>query len=161
MLTLGVKKMYFRFKTNYEYLLNKSSYDNSYNGQALENYESNIYNYPSNTNTFYSFTQDYVSSRLSITAGFMLGKKSTKIYFGGGYGVRDLYWKINISDYTTRNLLTSKWTNNTSHSYSGGELESGLFINIGRMTLMTGASAIFNGDKNIFIDGNFGIGFNW
>jgi hypothetical protein len=29
------------------------------------------------------------------------------------------------------------------------------------MTLMTGASAIFNGDKNIFIDGNFGIGFNW
>ena len=161
MLTLGVKKMYFRFKTNYEYLLNKSSYDNSYNGQALENNESNIYNYPSNTNTFYSFTQDYVSSRLSITAGFMLGKKSTKIYFGGGYGVRDLYWKINISDYTTRNLLTSKWTNNTSHSYRGGELESGLFINIGRMTLMTGASAIFNGDKNIFIDGNFGIGFNW
>ena len=155
MLTLGVKKMYFRFKTNYEYLLNKSSYDNSYNGQALENNESNIYNYPSNTNTFYSFTQDYVSSRLSITAGFMLGKKSTKIYFGGGYGVRDLYWKINISDYTTRNLLTSKWTNNTSHSYRGGELESGLFINIGRMTLMTGASAIFNGDKNIFIDGNF------
>ena len=161
MLTLGVKKMYFRFKTNYEYLLNKSSYDNSYNGQELKNTESNIYNYPSNSNTFYSFTQDYVSSRLSITAGFMLGKKSTKIYFGGGYGVRDLYWKVNISDYTTRNLLTSKWTNNTSYSYRGGELESGLFINIGRMTLMTGASAIFNGDKNIFIDGNFGIGFNW
>lgn len=105
------------------------------------------------------------SKRSSFTFGYTLKYGSTNrkekkkyLYFGLGYGKRELLWGVNIY----RPIMQSNtWATNTLHSFKGIETEAGLLIKVGGFNIMSGISIISSSElQSTYTEGNIGVGIN-
>lgn len=87
---------------------------------------------------FYGFPGDETMKRLSLTAGmtFQVGRK-LHLYFGGGYAVDELLWKIDEYDYSGHSLGSS-WVFHQEESFAGFEAEAGLMLEFGHVMVGAG-----------------------
>jgi len=160
-LTLGSKK-----KNGY-YIRGKLSIASS----ISTNYNSsdNLVNNYTVIDAYYKFNGKEQISRSSLTAGMLLGSNSFMLYFGGGYGKKELYWGIDEISVSGNGILRSNWTKNVSRSISGPEIEIGLLIRTGFFNLMGGVNSIVqlssDGNESLkyknFIDAYLGLGITF
>ncbi len=92
----------------------------------------------------------------------MFGGRTLRVYLGGGYGVRDVYWGVNIFSNSNNNLENSVWAKNLAQSVSGPEVEAGLFLKLGHFNIMGGTNMVYSpSTKNNYISSDIGIGFSF
>jgi len=121
---------------------------------------SKISNYPSNTGTYYLFNEKIYSNTQLYNIGILKGSKWFKLYFGVGYGTYNLYWSVNTYKYGSGELISEKWANYSSKKLSGPSMETGAFVKLGHVNLMTGINGIYSFQKSKqFISGYLGLGF--
>jgi len=87
----------------------------------------------------------------------MLGAKSFRIYLGGGIGRVDPLWGINVNGYNS-STSSESWAQNITQQRQGVELESGLFLNIGKVNFIGGINLINDNKNGKYIDATFGLG---
>lgn len=158
MVTVGTKLIYLRVKF-------PASFSN--NNQPVEaSYECNdnaITNYPSNSGTYYQFNDKVYVKTTSFTAGVKFGGKILRGYLGGGYGIREIYWGVDIYRYSDNNNVGKNvWAKNIVQSITGPEAEAGLFIKFGKFNIMGGANMVFSTSSDLkYIGADLGIGFSF
>ena len=154
--SLGSQSLYLKAKFG----INLSKF-----GESIKpTYECNnnsIINFTSSSGTYYVFNGDVFNKRTSYTIGYMFGGKVLRCYLGGGWGIIEPIWGIDLN-YISGSLMSKKWAKNIEQSLSGSELEAGLFLKMGNCNLMGGASIIYSvPDGKYYIDSNIGIGFSF
>ena len=92
---------------------------------------------------YYKFNSTEAIRRLSITGGFtsQVGRNFF-IYTGGGYGMKELLWQMEIYDYETDDKAGEKYVQQPDYSYSGFEAEAGFIIRMGNFLLEGGATTV-------------------
>lgn len=98
--------------------------------------------------TDYTYSDQTRNSRFSISAGMAVRiANPVSIYFGGGYGFRELFWILD----------DGTWVKNTDYSYSSVSFDGGLLWHFGNFGLSVGVQTI--GFK--YLEAKAGIGFNF
>lgn len=117
---------------------------------------SGLVNNPSGSSYQFNTTQFY--SRSSFTGGLMFGGGVFRFYLGGGLGQYQNLKQFTLT--TSTGTSTTEYAREGSLIYSGPEAEGGIFLRMGSITLMGGASSIFVNQPSTsqFIDGHLSIG---
>jgi hypothetical protein len=111
------------------------------------------------TGTSYQFTGSDYYSRTSITGGFLIGGGNLRLYFGGGVGTYQDVKQFNIINTSTNDILSTEYARSSSGLNSGTEAEGGIFLRLGSLTFMGGASSLFiKNQTKPFIDYQLSIG---
>jgi len=151
-ITIGRKQFYVRAKVGIKFDANGSLARNSYQ-------TNNVYviDFPINSQNYYEYNGKKFIKRTSYTGGVMLGAKSFRIYLGGGIGRVDPLWGINVNGYNS-STSSESWAQNITQQRQGVELESGLFLNIGKVNFIGGINLINDNKNGKYIDATFGLG---
>jgi hypothetical protein len=160
-LTFGTKSWYLRGKASLPFVL-KNQFQTSLGSTSLQiSDQSRVTNYPRTSGTYYIVNGNATISRISATTGFLIGTPVIRFYLGGGFGKADILWGLDIHNYSGGSKEREVWAINSDQSTAGPEVESGVFIKIGSVNIMGGASMI-KGSKIAKPYGEFqlGIGFN-
>ena len=141
-LTFGTKSWYIRGKTSLPFILS-NKFHTSLGSTSLQiSDQSRVTNYPRSSGTYYIVNGNAAQSRVSATTGFLLGTPFIRFYLGGGYGKADILWGLDIHNYSGSNKEREVWAMNTDQSATGAEVEGGVFIKLGVINIMGGASMI-------------------
>ncbi len=155
--TVGSKLIYLRVKFPLDF-----TNDNKPGEDGYECYDKTLVSYPANSSAYYKFNDKVYIKASSYTLGLMFGGRTLRVYLGGGYGVRDVYWGVNIYSNSNNNLENSVWAKNLAQSISGPEIEAGLFLKLGHFNIMGGANMVYSpSTKNNYISSDIGIGFSF
>lgn len=159
-ITIGSKLWYIRGKTSLPFILS-NKFQTSLGSTSLQiSDQSRVINYPRTSGTYYIVSGNSALSRISATTGFLLGTPVVRFYLGGGFGKADILWGLDIHNYSDNNKEREVWAMNADQSATGPELEGGVFIRLGVINIMGGASMIK--DSKIakpYREFQFGIGF--
>ena len=92
---------------------------------------------------YYEFNSTEDIRRLSITGGltWQLGKNFF-MYTGGGYGIKELLWQMEIYDYDTNDKTGEEYVRQPDYSYSGVEAEAGFILRMGSFLLEGGVTSV-------------------
>jgi hypothetical protein len=105
---------------------------------------------PSDANTYYRYTQKE-TMRLSVAAGALAKvAKPVYVYFGAGYGVRNLLWHFEGD-------IVNGVAKNTAYSHEGVALDAGLMLHIGHFSGSLGVQTVNFG----YVEAKFGLGMNF
>lgn len=160
-LTIGSQKIYLRGKVPFSVTQSKRLEKIPFQGTNLEGDNVKVTNYPVSSNTYYKYNDVVQNETYGISGGVFLGSGVVKLYVGGGYGVRDLYWQVDIYDYSTNGFQQSATVKNIMQSVSGPLVEGGILLRIGAINLMGGMSMIIGSNSVLYRDVNVGIGINF
>lgn len=141
-----------------------------FNGQTnVEQYtiESNtVYGQPG---SYFVFNSEKTNNRLSATFG--ITKKLTNtafLFFGAGYGQRELLWGVDEYLNSNNTFLKSGWGNNRSGYYVGPEAEAGLLLKLAFFNISLGVNAIVYNTESYssfnqkpYFDYQLGVGINF
>jgi hypothetical protein len=127
----------------------------------LETDDSQITNYPANTNSYYTLNGRTRSELYSLSGGFLLGGRVLKIYLGGGYGERKLYWGADIFDYRYHNKIGIEWARHQGQSISGPMVEGGVLLRLGFFNISGGMNIIMGNNSTTYRSFDAGIGFTF
>ena len=107
---------------------------------------------------YFSFNNAEKIKRLSLTAGLtqQMGRNSF-FYIGGGYGVKDLLWQMDIYSYADDSKVGNEYVKHPDYSYSGFEAEAGLIFRMKSFLITAGASSV----NFKYTNWTFGLGFNF
>jgi len=80
---------------------------------------------------------------MSITGGltWQLGKNFF-MYTGGGYGIKDLLWQMEIYDYENNEKSGEEYVQQPDYSYSGLEAEAGFILRMNSFLLEARATTV-------------------
>jgi hypothetical protein len=107
----------------------------------------------------YQFTGSDYYSRTSITGGFLFGGGNFRLYLGGGVGTYQDVKEFNIIDASTNIIQSTEYARAANALNSGIEAEGGIFLRIGSLTFMGGASSLFIKNQTTpFIDYHLSVG---
>ena len=105
----------------------------------------------------YVFNNEQKTCRLAATAGMVI-RISDPIYayVGGGYGLRQLFWSIEINEYIDGYYGPNiHWVKNTDYSYQGIALDAGLMLHFKGFGFSIGLQTI----KFNYLEAKIGIGY--
>lgn len=162
MISIGSRSFYVRAKINFNTIKGLVNKDYSKPGISYETSNSQIVNFPSNSNSYYNFNGLVESKRESFSIGFMIGPRNLKWYVGGGYGKRELLWGVDLYQYNPSGFLSKQWAKNRDQSIAGVEGETGVFVNLWKFNIMAGSSIIYSpSTKQTYIDAHIGLGITF
>ena len=102
--------------------------------------------------TNYSYTGEESTSRFSATVGMMCRLWSpVYVYFGGGYGWRNLYWEV---EHYNLEWYGGEWAMNSDYSYQGVAIDGGLLLRFNKVGISLGVQTI--GD--VYMEVKLGLG---
>ena len=78
-------------------------------------------------------------------------------YAGGGYGIKELVWQLDIYSYADDTKVDEAYVKNPDYSYSGLEAETGFIFRMNSFLLSVGATSVNFKYTNVTI----GLGFNF
>ena len=169
----GFRFNYFKLKVNPFSINAEQNYKVGFQGKQLDvSNQGVINNFPASSNSYYSI----LSSAAIKNTGILLGKlvplsqanlsKTLSnrevpfcMFIGAGYAIRELYWGLQITNYSGASS-SNYWAKNSNQSWTGPEVEVGLFLPLKVFFIQAGTSAIFDASKSApFISFSTAIGY--
>lgn len=136
-----------------------SGRSNLFFDKALYTYNDDETWYNNFTNSeYYIFNDTEKIKRLSITAGLTQQlKRNIFAYIGGGYGLKEIFWEIDLYSYSDDQKTGKEYVLNTENSYSGFESEAGLIFRFSKILMSIGYTNVAFKHSNL----TFGFGYNF
>lgn len=160
LITVGSRSFYLKATVAVPSLYGNTADDIS--SPSFEYDGTRITNYPSASGTYYKLNEKIYSNLRTYNLGFFTGKKGFKLYFGAGYGFYDLLWGVDTYNYGSNTLNASKWASYTSKSLSGPSAETGIFLKLGPVNIMSGINGVYSIEKKEqYISGQLGLGLSF
>lgn len=92
---------------------------------------------------YYKFNSTEDLRRLSITGGitWQLGKNFF-VYTGGGYGMKEHLWQMELYDYETDSKTGEEYVQQPDYTYTGLEAEGGVMLRINKIFISAGVTSV-------------------
>jgi len=131
---------------------------NSFSAENPYTYSDDGLWFDESENWAYFFKDTEEIKRLSLTVGVtqQLGR-NVFFYAGGGYGLKKLFWEIDLYSYYYDDIVSNEYVLNPEYSYSGFESEIGLIIRMKKILITAGYTNVAFKYSNL----TFGLGFNF
>ncbi len=127
--------------------------------KAMYTYNSDGTWYNDFTNSeYYVFNDTEKIKRFSITAGITQQlKRNIFAYIGGGYGVKETFWEIDLFSYSDDQKTGKEYVLNSENSYSGFESEVGIIFRFNKVLISLGYTNVIFKHSNLTL----GLGYNF
>lgn len=90
---------------------------------------------------YYVFNDNETTHRLSATGGLTWqAGRNLFVYAGGGLGIKELWWQMDVYDYSDDSFVDDYYVKHPDYSFTGFELEGGLIYRINSFVINAGVS---------------------